>query len=261
VWVADGQDGAEMRDAPARTFVLVHGGCYTSTCWERVVPHLRGHVVLVDLPGRGSRPADLTKVRLSDNVAATINDIDSGSSDGDEIILVGHSMAGSTLAHVANKIGERIARVVMISCAINGTSEVDHTEWDLRESVMGNISGGIFRLDEATATAVLCSDLDEEQTSCALDGMVDEASSMLTETVDLTGLRGRLPVTYVRLLEDRCVPVEQQERVISAIGDVQVIDLESGHMAMISHPAEIAAILNDVSGRSGGQQSRDLHRT
>jgi pimeloyl-ACP methyl ester carboxylesterase len=250
-----------MRHAPARTFVLVHGGCYTSTCWERVIPHLRGHVVLVDLPGRGSRPADLTEVRLRDNVAATVSDIDSGSSDGDEIILVGHSMAGITLAHVANKIGERIARVVMISCTVHGASGVDHMDPEVRKSVLGSTSGGIFRLDEATATALLCSDLDEEQTSFALDSMVYEASSMLSETVDLTGLRGRLSVTYVRLLEDRCLPVEQQDKVISAIGDVQVIDLVSGHMAMIGHPVEIAAILNDVSGRPGEQKARDLYRT
>jgi pimeloyl-ACP methyl ester carboxylesterase len=54
-------------------FVLVHGGMCTAACWDPVVTHLAMRVVAVDLPGRGSRPADLFRVTLDDCVQAVID--------------------------------------------------------------------------------------------------------------------------------------------------------------------------------------------
>ena len=44
-----------------RTIALIHGGGYSSSCWDRVTPLLEGDVLLVELPGRGRRPADLVE--------------------------------------------------------------------------------------------------------------------------------------------------------------------------------------------------------
>src|SRR5690349_9336440 len=97
----------------APTTVLIHGGSYTGDCWSRVVPHLEGEVVLVDLPGRGRRPGDVGSVTLADNVAATIEDIEA--SGADEVLLVGHSIGGITVAHVANELGDRVAGAVLVA--------------------------------------------------------------------------------------------------------------------------------------------------
>src|SRR5918994_240281 len=154
------------------TFALIHGGGYTSGCWERVTPHLDGDVILVELPGRGRRPADLASVTLADNVAATLEDL----GDATDVVLVAHSVAGITAAHVLNEAPDRIARVVMVSCTIppHGSAVIDHIDPDVRESVIAGAGGGVFRLDEETVLDILCHDLDDEQTAFALDGMVDE---------------------------------------------------------------------------------------
>ncbi|MEH6382571.1 MAG: alpha/beta fold hydrolase, partial [Dietzia cercidiphylli] len=37
------------------SFLLVHGAGMGATSWERLIPHLNGPAVAVDLPGRGAR--------------------------------------------------------------------------------------------------------------------------------------------------------------------------------------------------------------
>ena len=96
------------------TYALIHGGGYGSDCWDRVTPHLDGDVILVDLPGRGRRPADLSTVTLADNVAATIEDI----GDAEGVVLVAHSVAGITAAHVLNEAPGLVKDVVLVSCTI-----------------------------------------------------------------------------------------------------------------------------------------------
>jgi pimeloyl-ACP methyl ester carboxylesterase len=161
------------------TFALVHGGNYTSAAWERLVPLLDGEVVLVELPGRGRRPAELANVTLADNVAAAVDDLEAA--DATNVVLVGHSVGGITVAHLLNAVPERIARVVLVSCTIppHGSAVIDHIDHDVRESVMAGSGGGVFRLDEETVLDILCHDLDDEQTAFALDGMVDETTSIL----------------------------------------------------------------------------------
>jgi pimeloyl-ACP methyl ester carboxylesterase len=240
---------ARPRGDLVTTFALIHGGGYTSSCWDRLRPLLDGEVVLVELPGRGRRPADLGAVSLADNVKATIEDLEAaGASD---VVLVGHSVGGITVAHVLNEAPELVRRVVLISCTIppHGRAVIDNIDPDVRDSVMAGSGGGVFRIDDDTARSILCNDLDDEQTAWALAGMVDETTSILGATVDLTGLKSGIPVTYVRLLDDQTLPPDQQDAAIAAVGSPEVIELDSGHMAMISQPERLAAILNEIAVR------------
>jgi pimeloyl-ACP methyl ester carboxylesterase len=77
------------------TFGLVHGGFHGAWCWDRLVPELeaRGHrVVAMDLP------VDDARATLADYVTVVVDAL----TDVDEpVILVGHSMGGLVIPHVA----------------------------------------------------------------------------------------------------------------------------------------------------------------
>jgi pimeloyl-ACP methyl ester carboxylesterase len=230
------------------TYALIHGGGYSSTCWERVTPHLDGDVILVELPGRGRRPADLSTVTLADNVAATIEDL----GDADDVVLVAHSVAGITAAHVLKEAPGLVRDVVLVSCTIppHGSAVIDHIDPGVRDSVMAGTGNGVFRIDDETCRRILCNDLDEASCQWILDIRCDETTSVLGTPVDLHGFAD-VPVTYVRLLLDQTLPLEQQDRAIAAVGAVrppEVVELEAGHMAMVSRPRELAAIINTRRG-------------
>ena len=102
--------------------------------------------------------------------------------------------------------------------------------------------GGTGVLDEATVRFMFCSDMDEEQTRFVLDHLCPEGTNLITETVSRSGIPTALPKTYVRLRRDQSLPPETQSLMIANLaaspgGGVTEIELDSGHDAMISHPA------------------------
>jgi pimeloyl-ACP methyl ester carboxylesterase len=96
------------------------------------------------------------------------------------------------------------------------------------------------------ARAMFCNDMDDELTSYTLDRMVPEAVGAIAAPADLTGLASLVPRTYVRLLRDAAIVPAAQDHMIANLGGADVVDLDAGHMAMISQPDGLAAILNSL---------------
>lgn len=97
-------------------FVLVHGAWHGAWCWERLVPRLEaaGHGVLTPTcPGMGERAAELdADIGLDAFISdATATIAASGLSD---IVLVGHSFGGWVIAGIADRLAERIGRLVFL---------------------------------------------------------------------------------------------------------------------------------------------------
>jgi pimeloyl-ACP methyl ester carboxylesterase len=234
-------------------FVLVHGGGFAGSCWDPLIPLLDGPAYAVDLPGRGDRPGDLATVTIAQFVSAVCDVITDN--DLTEVVLVGHSMAGLTLPGVAERVPSRLRRLVFVSCTVptHGTSlaevlaDLSPAVGGLAEHIGddGLVVDGRGVLHSVVAGEMFCNDMDELLTAFTLERMVPEALGVLGEPCDLTGLRQPIPRTYVRLTQDASVGVDAQNQMIATIGSAEVADLESGHMAMISHPRELAALLND----------------
>src|SRR5437870_7882996 len=75
-------------DAAVTTFALVHGAFHGAWCWDLVRAELesRGHrTIAMDLP---CDDPEAGNVRYAEVVTGAINDV------GDDVILVGHSLAG-----------------------------------------------------------------------------------------------------------------------------------------------------------------------
>jgi pimeloyl-ACP methyl ester carboxylesterase len=231
--------------------VLVHGSGMTSACWEPLLDYLQTPAIAVDLPGRGRRPADLSRVDVSEFASAVAEDITS--SGWDQVVLVGHSLAGLTLPRVPELVPGRIARLVFVSCALppHGSSVLDALDPSLQEYTRNEVlkGGGISPvLDREMAVALFCNDLSDAETEWMLARMVPEASSVLLEPNDLTSLPKDLPRTWVRLLRDVAAPTETQNEYINNLGGADVVDIDCGHMAMVSNPAALAAIIDSYAG-------------
>jgi pimeloyl-ACP methyl ester carboxylesterase len=232
------------------TFVLVHGGGTTGGCWELLLPLLDRPACAVDLPGRGHHPADLASLTLSefaDCVAAVIVE-----RDLIDVVLVGHSLAGITLPRVADRVSDRLRRLVFISCAVpaqgDSVADILATFSPTVAQVAARIGDDVVTaegfLHPELASAMLCNDMDERQQRLTLSLLVPEALQVVSEPMDLSGLRHAIPITYVRLLRDQSLTPATQDRMAAHLGATDIIDLDAGHMAMISQPEKLAAILN-----------------
>ena len=225
-------------------FVLVHGAGMSARCWQRLVPLLDGESCAVDLPGRGSRSGvDLRSVTLTDCERAIIED----AADLTDIVLVAHSFAGVSVPRVMSALGPRLRHVVFLSAVVpqDGTRVLDQIDPSVRAAVEASVAGGIYHQERAGAEAMLCNDLDADDAAWTLDQVVDESAALLTEVVDLSGLAVDVPRTYVRLTKDTCYPPELQERSAQVVGG-RTVFFESGHMAMVSVPDQVADLLNGL---------------
>lgn len=102
-------------------------------------------------------------------------------------------------------------------------------------------------MDPAMAKIVLGKDLDEEQISWGIERCVTEAPSLMQEKVDLTPFRDGPPRTWIRGMQDIIVPPpEKQSRFARNLGDCTVLDIDAGHMCMMSQPAVLARLFASV---------------
>lgn len=234
--------------------VLIHGAGYGAGCWDRLVPHLTGDVVAVDLPGRGGRAdVPLREVTLDRCAEAVCDDVVGAGLE--DVILVGHSLAGVTVPRVVELIPERVRHIVLVSAVVppHGERVLDSIDPEVRVGVEAAIAGGVYAQPRDANRAMLCNDLDDEQSEWALDGVVDDAAALIAESVDLSGYGRGIPITYVRLDRDATVPPDLQEQFQARVG-ASAAHIDAGHMVMIGQPARLAEVLNrlDPQTAAGG---------
>lgn len=225
------------------SFVLVHGGGHGAWCWERLVPFLASSprvdgVVAVDLSGHGARSAvkPLDEVTLADYVDDVVREIESR--DLREVVLVGHSLAGITLAPAAARVVSRLRRIVYLSTSnpVPGQSIME-----LMEHPSSPLARGL------DVHAMFCNDLDEATASWLCERLGPEPPGPLLEPVATATAPAGIRSTYVVLERDQALlPDFQREQARNARVD-EVISFDAGHSAFASRPAELADLLLDYS--------------
>jgi len=168
----------------------------------------------------------------------------------DDVVLVGHSLAGCSIPATIALLGERVRHAVFVACTVpeSGRSALDTLDPEIQAMIRE--AGEPLEprpMDEVMARLVLGNDLTDEQFMWCVERLVPEAPGLTTEPVDLSPLRIPMPRTWVRTLQDMIVPADKQLRFAQNVGDCPVIDLDSGHMCMIGQPSALATILNDVA--------------
>jgi pimeloyl-ACP methyl ester carboxylesterase len=102
------------------TFVLVHGSCHGGWCWKKVTPLLSrdSHEVYTPtLTGLGERSHLVTRdIGLDTHILDIIQVLKFENLN--DVMLVGHSYGGLVIGGVAEKVPERIMRLVYIDAYI-----------------------------------------------------------------------------------------------------------------------------------------------
>jgi pimeloyl-ACP methyl ester carboxylesterase len=229
-------------------FVLVHGGVHTGRAWEALVPQLCAPAVAVDLPGRGGPPGELHGLTLPAFVNELVEAIEGVESD--EVVLVGHSLAGVVLPSAAALLPDRIRHVVFISCAVPlpGSSVLSTLPPGLRGAVsMWARRRNTLVLPRLAGRVMFGNGLTANQRSAVLDQLCPEPWNLILEPVPDYQLPAALPRTYVVLRRDHALPVSFQRRQIRNLEPCARVDLDAGHEAFIACPEALAAIMNRIA--------------
>jgi pimeloyl-ACP methyl ester carboxylesterase len=102
------------------TFVLVHGSCHGGWCWKKVTPLLSNtshEVYIPTLTGLGERSHLVSRdIGLDTHILDIIQVIEYENLN--EVMLVGHSYGGLVIGGVAEKVPERIRRLIYLDAYI-----------------------------------------------------------------------------------------------------------------------------------------------
>jgi pimeloyl-ACP methyl ester carboxylesterase len=239
--------------------VLVHGGGHGAWCWERMLPFISRPVLAVDLPGRGGTPGDLDSLTVDECAASVLADADRAGFD--RFVLVGHSLGGLTISAVAGRAPSRVSQLVYVSCAVppEGGSVMDTLPFVIRfvsrqalkraKRAKQGKQVGSAGLSEARIRKMFCNDMNPEQARFVVESCGPEAVGLISERVSRAAIPPSMPKAYVKLARDASIPPKKQDVMIANLrscpgGEVEVVPLDSGHDAMISHPAELAGIVS-----------------
>lgn len=224
--------------------MLVHGGNNTSRCWDRLKPHLGPEVRAVDLPGRGSRPADLRHVGLSDWTDAVVEEIDRARSP--HVVLVGHSLAGVIVPAAAERRAGKVVHLVLVAAVIPrpGTTQRRNLPWHARAWGRLQTQDGILKPARGRlARSLFCNDMDDATAEWMIGGLVPEAVRVFDEATP-DGPPPPVPATYIRLRRDRAVNGRMARRQVANYGGpIRVQEIDAGHAVMVSRPEELAGVL------------------
>jgi pimeloyl-ACP methyl ester carboxylesterase len=236
--------------------VLVHGGGFAADCWEPTVDVIRSvepelRVLAVDLPGRRNKAGDLITACIDGWVDSVVSDIENAALD--DLVIVGHSLAGLIVPGVVTKLGSARVREMILATAqvpANGSALVDTFPGALRwyarrtaeRKVQKGRSGG---LPTALARFVLCNGMTPAQRRFTLARSCQESPSIMIENVDRSGMPDDVPRTWILTRRDRsAVSMKLQHQCIAALGGVQtLIEIDTCHMLMVSEPEKLANIL------------------
>lgn len=279
----------------AKSFVLIHGAWHDHHTWDFVVPVLEnaGHLVTaLDLPGAGvnakypssylRRPFDLeaftaehspnanvTQNERTDAVIAAVRKLNEKSSS--KAVLVGHSLGGLTVSHVAEAISDELSAVVYCS-ALMLPSNMLHAQMDAHETMNGRLTPhlqigdpvktGVIRINpksddpkyRALVKAAFYADVTEERFQLALSYLATDEPVQVTKIPSPITKKnfGTISRHYIQCTQDNAIPLAAQREMVSLVdADMNnvttVHSLESSHSPFFSHPKEVARILNEIA--------------
>lgn len=231
--------------------VLVHGGAHAADCWDltideihRLAPELT--VLAVDLPGRRGKPGDLRTLTIADCVNSVVADIEDAGLD--DVVIVGHSMAGLTVPGVAARLGASRVREMILAAACvpaEGTAMVDVISVLMAVIARRNAKrGGPYEVPPIAPRFMFLNGVPRARRRFMAGRLHPESSQLPVEKVSRRGMPGDVPRTWILTRRDRTHPVREQLASIEAIGGVQeVIEMNTCHGLMVSEPERLAEIL------------------
>jgi pimeloyl-ACP methyl ester carboxylesterase len=235
------------------TFVLISGAWHAAWCWERVVPLLEasGHTVVApDLLGMGPDPTPVSTVTLADwaeQVAGIVR------KQAERVILVGHSRGGIVISEAAERVPERVDRLVYLAAyLLNNGSSIRDASSRIPHEGRGEVTeirpDGTVVLKEDAVRPVFYNGTPDPWVARAQAQVTPESLSALTTPVHVTERRyGTVPRAYIECTLDNAVPIALQRSFQSDLPCDRVITLATDHSPFYSAPELLAEALEELA--------------
>jgi pimeloyl-ACP methyl ester carboxylesterase len=228
------------QDRPvARNVVLVHGAYADGSCWSEVIGRLQQ-------AGLRATAVQNPLTSLADDVAATRRIL--ALQDG-PTVLVGHSWAGTVISE--SGLDPNVSALVYVAARAPDAGE-DYAAlaatFPAPPANAGLVrANGYAQLSEDAFLHDFAGDLDPVRARVlyAVQGRISD--TLFASRTTVAAWRSR-PSWYAVSTQDRTTSPDL-ERFLAKRMHAKTIELASSHLSLISHPAEITALILEAAGR------------
>jgi pimeloyl-ACP methyl ester carboxylesterase len=242
-------DGVLRGGAWLSRFVLIHGAWHGAWCWYKVVTQLEsaGHQVLaIDLPSLGKDRSPLAGATLqgyTESVCAALDE------QPEPAILVGHSMGGIAISQAAERMPDRIQKLVYLTAFLlrDGESLIDKASQGPTR-VTGLTARSTDRLSTVVNLAMIreifYAQCPDEDVALATLLLQPQTVAPMATAQSLTAARfGRVPKVYIECLRDKVIDPALQKAMYQATPCEKVLSIDTDHSPFFSRPEELVAHL------------------
>ena len=235
------------------TYVLVHGGGHGGWCYQRVARILRaqGHEVYAPtMTGLGERShllnpaADLN--RHIEDIAAVLQ-----WEDLRDVVLVGHSYGGMVITGTADRVAERVGRLVYLDAAtpVNGQSLYD-VAGPVIEAVrpFGEVVDGIeLVLLPAPDAGLLYGVTDPGDLAWMAERLTGHPWRCFEQPLELTNEEALWAIPQYHIICTSTLATRDANLMARARSEGRLWDIDTGHDLMITEPEKVADALIQVA--------------
>lgn len=229
-------------------FVFLHGGGQGGWVWDETIAALNqqaGEAVrclALDGPGCGAkRGRDTSAITFAQINAELVDDI--VASGFEDVVLVGHSQAGTHLPVLADLRPDLFRKLVFVSCIAPdpGLTVIEMTG--------ERMHGGQHPFNDQSLSMreryrlMFCNDMTDAEPFLAKLGPDNWPRSCYTQTEWHYDHLADLPVSYVLCLQDAILPLEWQERFAQRVHANATPRIDAGHQVMNTRPQALAEVL------------------
>ena len=227
------------------TFAVVHGAADSTWSWHLVARDLRtyGHDVIV--PNLPCEDDTAGFCEYSDTVVEAIG-------DHTDLIVVGHSLGGFTATLVADRLPVR--GLVLLSAMIPAPGEPAN-DWWANTGYPALSAGGADGDDGPIPESdQFYHDVPADLTAEAGRHERGQSGTPMSDPWPLTRWPN-LPTRFILCTDDRMFPPAFLRRVVGdRLPGVLPDEIAAGHMAMLTRPADLAALLDRYSTEFGAPE-------
>lgn len=232
-------------------YVLVHGAWHGGWCWDKVAKNLRAKGDLVYTPtlsGMAEYKNQLdTMINLDTHIMDIVNLI--VKQNLHHVILVGHSYGGVVISGVADRIPERLEKLIYLDALLveNGQSALSVNPKERQETftkAAWEVDKGLSIPAPSSAWFGVTDSVTIKKTN---DQLTNHPFRTFTQPLVLKHPFGNhLPLIYIACVNPKLEGLEQFAAQAKNSKSWKYYELQTGHDAMITMPAELTKILSSL---------------
>ncbi len=222
--------------AGIKNVVLVHGAFADGSGWEAVAKLLEkdGYTVSVALPPETSYADDVKYAKAAIDAM------------GGPVVLVGHSYGGSIITEAGND--SNVSALVYIAAfALDEGESCASIEQALPQAskAFKPDSNGNWWIEQAHFAADFAADISPEVSHYMALSQVPISTDSFTHKVTSPAWKTK-PVWYMVATADRSINPDQ-ERMMAKRANAKTVEVNSSHVAYMSHPKEAVKLIEEAA--------------